>query len=57
MVWTNSNKPFELFEQPNGGVRFGPVTNINMDLNYDEVYLWESRQEASVFSALYARDV
>ena len=52
-----SNKLYVGVTQPNGGVQFGPQYDIDMDLTYDEVYLWDRHQEASVFSTLYTMDV
>ena len=53
----HSNKAPYIHFQPNGGIRFGPETDINIALNYDEVYLWDREKDASVFNTIYAMDV
>ncbi len=57
VIWKNSNKGSGGNILPNGGVRFGHLNDINMDLKYDEVYLWDRRKDASVFSTLYDMDL
>ena len=37
------------------GFLFGSESNIDMDVQLDEMYFWEVRKPASVFSALYVR--
>ncbi len=40
------------------GVRFGMCDNaFNMDLQIDEVYFWEERKPAHLFSVLYINDI
>ena len=39
------------------GILLGSQNNINIDLQLDEVYIWEVRKPARIFSALYIKDV
>ncbi len=39
----------------NPGVFFGSESDMDIDVQFDEVYFWEVRKPASVFSVLYAR--
>ena len=41
----------------NAGILFGSESNITMNLQLDEVYFWEARKPASVFNALYIKDI
>ena len=45
----------DVFASPiNAGILFGSHDDIDIDMQLDEVYFWDVRKPAVVFSALYA---
>ena len=50
-TWLNDGSP-----PPNeDGVLFGSQSNINIDLELDEFYIWEAKKPAIVFNVLYEK--
>ena len=41
----------------NAGILFGSQDDIDIDLQIDEVYFWDVRKPASVFSVLYVKGI
>ena len=52
-IWNEYSSTFTI----NEGIRLGCNNNNNIDMQLDEMYFWEARKSALVFSVLYYKDI